>query len=584
MNIQMSVRGLMARLNAPRALPGRQIFALGLVGLAGLVLINAAIVSQRHASEVIETQKMNALAGDLEEQLRTQLGVYQEILHASSTIIAITSGEVSEQTWNGYVRSLQSAGKYPGLGRLSYARYVTESEVDEYLLEFGRTKSEVSLFDGSEHAIVERSESFSKYFPSTIGNDWFTDVARREAALKARDIGEAVLSRKTTCTTLGRTCYVYVLPVYRDGLTYDTVSQRRDELLGFVSVALQSSDILSNTPIEGELLDTMAVNITDESDSDPTRREVYANVGRPASGITVIRTVSLGGRTWQTKITGGEPGPYMLGLELPIIETGTVMLLGTLLLMYYSFIHRNTQMELATQLKLQTARDDLLALTSHQLRTPVAGVKQYLGILVDGMLGKLPKAQFEVLEKAYAANERQIEIIDEILLAAELESGRPWQNVVELDLSQLINTSVKRLRSTSQKDMKVTVKGATRPVYIWQDAATIKAIVENIISNAITYSDPGQSIAVSLESVRDEVVVRVRDNGVGIAHDDLPKLFQRFSRIPNRLSVKAKGSGLGLFIVAKLIQALHGSIEVESVPDGGSTFTVRIPKDARQAM
>lgn len=114
--------------------------------------------------------------------------------------------------------------------------------------------------------------------------------------------------------------------------------------------------------------------------------------------------------------------------------------------------------------------------------------------------------------------------------------------------------------------------------YIEADEHSLRMALENLISNALKYSYEGAAVSIKLTSNKDSVRITVKDRGVGIDADDIPLLFQRFSRIPNELSRQTSGSGIGLYLSQQLIQMHHGEIDVSSVKNKGATFIVTIPK------
>jgi signal transduction histidine kinase len=114
------------------------------------------------------------------------------------------------------------------------------------------------------------------------------------------------------------------------------------------------------------------------------------------------------------------------------------------------------------------------------------------------------------------------------------------------------------------------------------DPNRLRMVLENIIDNAMNYSLPNKTIKVAVRSSAETVKISVQDQGVGIDKNDFPKLFQKFSRIPNPLSVEVGGSGLGLYWAHKIVLLHNGTIEVKSTIGHGSTFTVILPKTGNE--
>jgi two-component system phosphate regulon sensor histidine kinase PhoR len=128
------------------------------------------------------------------------------------------------------------------------------------------------------------------------------------------------------------------------------------------------------------------------------------------------------------------------------------------------------------------------------------------------------------------------------------------------------------------KDLEMYIRLASEPEYIVGDVEAVNQIFDNLIDNAIKYTEPGGSIEVSVRRSGDFVHAAVKDTGIGIPEEDLPRIFERFYRVDKARSRELGGTGLGLSIAKHLVQALNGEIIVESTVGSGSTFTVKLPR------
>lgn len=224
------------------------------------------------------------------------------------------------------------------------------------------------------------------------------------------------------------------------------------------------------------------------------------------------------------------------------------------------------------------AKDELLSLASHQLRTPATGVKQYLGMVLQGFAGDVPDKQREYLERAYSSNNRQLHVINDILHLAKLETGRIVLTEREFDLAKMIRDVVDEQRDSAKLGgVKLAVKTPPRGLIVG-DSHMLWMIVENLVSNAIKYTPPNGVVTVRLMRRGNRWLVTVKDTGVGIAKKDFSKLFQQFSRIMNSRSDFVTGTGVGLYLAHHLTVLHGGTISVSSTKGKGSTFTVRLPR------
>ncbi len=234
---------------------------------------------------------------------------------------------------------------------------------------------------------------------------------------------------------------------------------------------------------------------------------------------------------------------------------------------------RNVQLQ-----ELNRIKDEFIAVASHQLRTPATGVKQYLGLLLEGYADPLSKNQKMFLQKADDSNNRQLRIIDDLLQVARIDSETFRLDVSKLDLGQLVYEVIGDMKNKiKRKKQKVIYAPPKKKIMIRGDIDRLRMVIENIIDNAINYSDQNKSISVSVKRQKEVVVVEIKDEGVGIDRSDFPKLFQKFSRIPNPLSVEVGGTGLGLYWASKIARLHNGTIRVKSKVGEGSTFSVILP-------
>lgn len=228
-------------------------------------------------------------------------------------------------------------------------------------------------------------------------------------------------------------------------------------------------------------------------------------------------------------------------------------------------------------IEVNRSKDEFIAVASHELRTPATAVKQYIGMVTDGFAGDISESQRNFLLRAYESNERQLRIIDDILRVARLDLDTLSLNLVKLDVGQALRGIVKDLADvTKERDQKIKLELAKSPSYIYADELYLRMALANIIENASKYSEAGD-IDVSVRKIDDMVTIAVRDNGVGIDEKDIEKLFVKFSRIHNPLSIQRGGTGLGLYWTREMISLHQGRIDVESALGKGSTFTVTLP-------
>lgn len=229
-------------------------------------------------------------------------------------------------------------------------------------------------------------------------------------------------------------------------------------------------------------------------------------------------------------------------------------------------------------IELNKAKDEFIAVASHQLRTPATAVKQFLGMALEGYAGELSDAQKQMLAKAYESNERQIGIVNHLLHVASLDGGAIALHKEPVRLSVILEESVDELRETIKERMQqiiITKVDAEKPLSV--DAVKMRMVFENILSNASKYSFANTTIKATIGYDAKYARVAIEDQGVGISKEDIRKLFKKFSRIDNSLSIAVGGTGLGLYWAHKIVELHGGTIKVDSKPGKGTRFTIALP-------
>lgn len=227
------------------------------------------------------------------------------------------------------------------------------------------------------------------------------------------------------------------------------------------------------------------------------------------------------------------------------------------------------------QRQLEAMRKDFVSNVSHELRTPLASLRALSETLENGALDDPPAARhfMELMEVEIA---KLTQMVDELLELSRIESGRVKMNRAEADPGEMICSAVERM-TLQAKRSGVALTGAcdSNLPKIWADSEQIEQVLINLIHNAVKFTAPGGSITVSADVDGDYVVFRVKDTGVGIAKEDLSRIFERFYKSDR--SRATRGTGLGLSIAKHVIENHGGWLWVESTPGEGSTFHFSIP-------
>jgi len=234
------------------------------------------------------------------------------------------------------------------------------------------------------------------------------------------------------------------------------------------------------------------------------------------------------------------------------------------------------------QLKeLDEAKDEFISMASHQLRTPLTTVKGYVSMLDDGDFGKLTKDQKKSVDLALDGSNRMARLIDDLLNVSRMEAGKFYIEPTKVDLTELVVEEINLLQTMAKsKKVNLSSKLHIDKHKLNLDENKTRQVVMNLIDNAVHYSEPpkgGGRVEVSLHENKKEITFKVTDNGIGVPKDQQSKLFTKMFRARNAKELRPDGTGLGLFLVKRVIEDQGGSLIFESKPGKGSIFGFKMP-------
>lgn len=234
--------------------------------------------------------------------------------------------------------------------------------------------------------------------------------------------------------------------------------------------------------------------------------------------------------------------------------------------------------ELARALR---TKDEFLANISHELRTPLNGILGFTEMLLSGDFGDLDDRQTKYLSSIESSGRHLLGLINDLLDLAKIEAGKLEiipEKLVIADLCQASLIFVKQV--ALKKGIRIELENEDAGVFMVADQRRLKQILVNLLSNAVKFTSAAGSV--KLKASRDLermcIVFSVKDTGIGISPEDMPKLFKPFTQVDSSLTRSHEGTGLGLALVRELVELHGGSIAVESEVGVGSTFTVNIPQ------
>ena len=237
-------------------------------------------------------------------------------------------------------------------------------------------------------------------------------------------------------------------------------------------------------------------------------------------------------------------------------------------------IERKRAQELDRLRGREAQQKEFIANVSHEFRTPIAAIKGAVETLQQGDLDARGRADFLDMIARHCA--RLSKLVEDVLLVSTLEGQRPPE-VEPVALRPLVDRCLSDLAVLADKRGVRLSMDVPAELRVKADQPQLERILENLCANAIDYNREDGRVDVSAEAADGEAVIVVRDTGMGIPPDELPLIFERFHRTARARARKSAGSGLGLMIVKRLVEAQHGRIWAESAEDRGSTFRFTLP-------
>jgi PAS domain S-box-containing protein len=230
---------------------------------------------------------------------------------------------------------------------------------------------------------------------------------------------------------------------------------------------------------------------------------------------------------------------------------------------------------------IERLKSEFVSIAAHQLRTPLSAVKWTLKMILDGDLGKISDEQREFLGKTYVSNERMIRLINDLLNITRIEEGRFLYNIKKqsiIDVAEKVIVPSKE--EAERRGLRFEFQKPRNKIpEIKFDAEKISLVFQNLLDNAIHYTKENGNVKVSIDYLKNkkEIIVSIKDTGIGIVKDQQKRVFSRFFRGANAIKTETEGTGLGLFIAKNIVEAHNGRVWFESKENKGSTFYFSLP-------
>jgi signal transduction histidine kinase len=575
--------------NGVARLYGSLYFPPIIIALAILIATGVTWRSSRQSLDHDLHTATNTRIATTEQSMIATTGSYEEILQGAIGLLK-GSNEVTSNDWQQFMSAFDLQHNYASTQAIGLARVVAAADVPDfnaYMQSQGYNDYQVHPIDDSTavYAPLTYLKPVALKTMPDYGIDLFTDAGRLPTLVHARDSGETTITGLVKIKPIhekdSHNGFVMYVPYYDPSMPIGNTAERQAALRGFVFASFRG-DLFFNAIGNTADSETSGYQVTVGENNTPLYRSShFASIQKQHDVEKVSHALDVYGQTWNVDYAFKQIGlvsEVQLHRPVSVLFAGafTSVLIGLVVLL----LIRSRAQELAVQKEqaVELAKDELLSLASHQLRTPATGVKQYLGMVLQGFAGDVPSPQLTLLEKAYASNDRQLSVINEILHLAKIDSGRIVLAKQSTDLNSLIEDIVnEQRRDIDEAGHHMLLRLPKKPLMATVDAHTLRMAIENILSNAIKYTPSGGEISVRMRHDDDHIYIRIKDNGVGIAPADIDKLFKQFTRLPNEMSIRVGGTGIGLYLAKHLVELHGGTVDVTSQVGAGSLFTITLP-------
>lgn len=532
---------------------------------------------------------INHIQEDLLITIESRLAAYEQILMGGSGLLR-GSEDVNEKEWHDFVSTFDITNRYPGAQTIGYAKIGDASSAESVI---ANMRSQGFLNYAINPTPTDQPFAAVTYTtPIRTGKlqgfDLYSEAIRKTTMERARDANRAILTPpvQPIQNTEDQSVIQMYSPEYQADKPIDSVEERRANIKGFVFASFRAHDFFSKLiPVHANDINMgFQVSFVGANGAKQSFYQTpnWDKLVQSNSILTSSQQVSGYGQSWNIDYVFSPnelTTQHRHNTPTIVAITGSIfsiLLAGIILLLLKT---RARVLTAQRDKAVELAKDELLSLASHQLRTPATTVKQYLGMVLQGFTGDLTETQEDLLQKAYSGNERQLRIINEMLHIAKIDSGRITLAKQSTNLNDLVTEIATEMAPDAENVGHTFIyKVPKKPIIVDIDDHMIRMAIENLISNAIKYTLSEGKIQITLRRTKTSVEIAVKDNGIGIEQKDIRKLYRVFTRLNNRLTQTVSGTGVGLYLAKHLVELHGGSIRTHSVSGKGSTFTIILPK------
>jgi signal transduction histidine kinase len=565
--------------------------------------------SSRNKNSIRFSNEVNRLQLSIENKIN----LYIALLKGGRGFIE-SNRAITRQTFAEYVKSLDLGKNYTGVQGIGYVKVVGGGE-RAALFEKMRSESytDFQIFPASEkdsYYVTAYLEPSDERNQKVVGFDMSSEAGRREALERARDSGEAATSAGLTSLQMnendGGSEFIICLPIYKDGKMPASLTERRENIVGFIYSPFRADDFLNEIQ-NVKIASDISLRIYD---GEPNAENLLAQSAdqQPVTfhsqieeNLRAQKEIEVAGRKWiveyaslpefaaQSSI-GWLPLIFIIGMVFSFLFFGMtyweasarLKLQATAADLFEAEQQKQTllEKEQAARLSAEQAnrtKDEFIAVVSHELRTPLNAIAGWTRILrTEGLSENTEKLALEKIEKNLRL---QTKIVEELLDYSQIVSGTIKLEDREVDFSNVFENTFSEIEPAArEKSIEFLKDNQLNGHLVLGDEDKIKIVIHNLLTNAVKFTHSGGKIETAVRENDGAIQMIVKDNGRGIATDFLPHIFDRFTQADASSTRNSGGLGLGLTISNHIMKLHKGKIEAHSEGTGkGATFTVYVP-------
>ena len=238
---------------------------------------------------------------------------------------------------------------------------------------------------------------------------------------------------------------------------------------------------------------------------------------------------------------------------------------------------------MSQQLRAERSREEFITQVTHELRTPLTNIRAYAETLSSGMFDD-PAVITECYNVITKETRRLSRLIEDILSVSQLDVGTIELHLGQVDLKTLLSEGIRDVRGLADEkniDLQLVLPAKLEPLHADRDKLNV--VINNLLGNAIKYTPANGNIVVGCQCTADEVAITFKDNGIGIDPCEHARVFEKFQRSKDPAVQEEPGTGIGLYTAREIVRHHHGDIDLISEKGQGSTFLVRLPRQATRA-